>query len=77
MSRSSSYLRAIASAIATVMEIVAKARRSATPPPLTQWIVTFMGRDRVYDITRARTHLQYQPTITVDEGLRRMTALER
>jgi len=75
VSRSSSYPRAIASAIATVMETAAKARRSATPPPLTQWIVTFMGHDRVYDITRARTHLGYQPTITVDEGLHRMAAL--
>jgi nucleoside-diphosphate-sugar epimerase len=62
----------MASPVATLMESAAKARRSTTPPPITHWIVAFMGRDRVYDITRARTRLGYQPTISVDEGLRRM-----
>lgn len=73
VSGSRSFPRAIASPVATILEAAARARRSATPPPLTQWIVSFMGRDRAYDITRARTHLGYQPTITPDEGLRRMT----
>ncbi|MBB6472040.1 nucleoside-diphosphate-sugar epimerase [Sphaerisporangium rubeum] len=59
------------------METAAKARRSTTPPPLTNWIITFMGRDRTYDITRARTHLGYAPVTTVDEGLRQMSLSEK
>jgi nucleoside-diphosphate-sugar epimerase len=64
--------RAVASPLATMMETVARARRSATAPPLTQWMISFVGRDRVYDITRARTRLGYQPRVTVEEGLRLM-----
>jgi nucleoside-diphosphate-sugar epimerase len=67
-----SYPRAIASPLATLMQTIAEVRRSATAPPLTQWIISFMGRDRSYDITRARTGLGYAPVITVDEGLRRL-----
>ena len=73
VSGAGSFPRAMAAPVATLMETAAKARRSTTPPPITHWIVTFMGRDRVYDITRARTSLGYQPTISVDEGLRRLT----
>jgi nucleoside-diphosphate-sugar epimerase len=64
--------RAIASPLATLMQIAAKVRRSTTAPPLTQWIISFMGRDRIYDITRARSSLGYEPKLTVEEGLRRM-----
>ncbi|MEV7627126.1 NAD(P)-dependent oxidoreductase [Actinoplanes sp. NPDC089786] len=73
VSKAASYPRAIASPLATLMQTLARARRSATAPPLTQWIISFMGRDRAYDITRARTALGYTPAVTVDEGLRQMT----
>ncbi|GII81567.1 3-beta hydroxysteroid dehydrogenase [Sphaerisporangium rufum] len=73
VSKAGSVPRLIASTLATLMETAAKARRSTTPPPLTNWIITFMGRDRTYDITRARTHLGYAPVTTVDEGLRQMS----
>ncbi|TDC59919.1 NAD(P)-dependent oxidoreductase [Micromonospora sp. KC207] len=72
VSAANSVPRAVASPLATLMQTAAKARRSATAPPLTPWIISFMGRDRVYDITRARLRLGYQPTITVEEGLRQM-----
>ncbi|GAB2592459.1 3-beta hydroxysteroid dehydrogenase [Paractinoplanes abujensis] len=72
VSKAGSFPRALASPVATLLETVAKARRSTTPPPITHWIVSFMGRDRVYDITRARTRLGYRPVITVEEGLRRL-----
>ncbi len=72
VSGANSFPRAVASPLATMMETVAKARRSATAPPLTQWMVSFMGRDRTYDISRARTRLGYQPQVTVENGLRQM-----
>ncbi|MBM7080838.1 NAD-dependent epimerase/dehydratase family protein [Micromonospora humida] len=72
VSAANSVPRAVASALATLMQTAAKARRRTTAPPLTPWIVSFMGRDRVYDITRARRRLGYQPMITVEEGLRQM-----
>ncbi|MDR7276301.1 NAD-dependent epimerase/dehydratase family protein [Catenuloplanes atrovinosus] len=77
VSKANSVPRAIASPLATVMETVAKVRRSATAPPLTQWMISFVGRDRVYDITRARTRLGYQPEVTVEEGLRRMAGARK
>lgn len=73
VSKAGSFPRPMAALTATIMETVAKARRSATPPPITHWIVSFMGRDRTYDISRARTRLGYQPVITVDKGLRQLT----
>ncbi|WP_062430733.1 NAD-dependent epimerase/dehydratase family protein [Herbidospora daliensis] len=73
VSKAASVPRPIASTLATLMETAAKAWRSTTPPPLTKWIVAFMGRDRTYDITRARTRLGYSPVTTVDDGLRQMS----
>lgn len=72
VSGANSVPRAVASPLATMMETVAKARRSATAPPLTQWMISFVGRDRIYDIDRARTRLRYQPQVTVEDGLRQM-----
>lgn len=72
VSGANSVPRVVASSLATLMETAAKARRSSTAPPLTQWIISFMGRDRVYDITRAQTRLGYAPVVTVEEGLRHM-----
>ena len=72
VSGANSVPRAIASPLATLMQTAAKVRRSPTAPPLTQWIISFMGRDRIYDITRARTHLGYAPVITVEKGLHQM-----
>jgi nucleoside-diphosphate-sugar epimerase len=72
VSGANSVPRAVASPLATMMEAVAKARRSSTAPPLTQWMISFVGRDRMYDITRARTRLGYRPEVTVEDGLRQM-----
>lgn len=72
VSGAGSVPRAVASPLATLMQTAAKVRRSKTAPPLTQWIISFMGRDRIYDITRARTSLGYAPKITVEDGLRQM-----
>ena len=44
------------------------------PPVLTNWLVTFLGRDRSYDITAARRDLGYTPEVSVADGLAEMTA---
>ena len=72
MSRARSVPLAVASPLATVMQTAARALRRTTTPPLTQWIVSFMGRDRTYDISRARTRLGHAPVTTVEKGLHRM-----
>lgn len=47
--------------------------RRPTPPVLTDWLVTFSGRDRGYDITSARSELGYTPKVDVADGLAEMT----
>jgi len=71
-SKAGSYPLALASPVATVLDALARARHSTTPPPITPWVIAFLGRDRVYDITRARTHLGYQPIITVEQGIQQL-----
>jgi len=62
--------RPVATALATVMEFAYKAAGRPTAPPLTRWVVTFMGRDRSYDIAAARQQLGYEPIVSFEEGLR-------
>ena len=40
---------------------------------LTNWITTFMGRDRSYDIASAKSELGYSPSVTLAKGLAEMT----
>jgi hypothetical protein len=40
---------------------------------LTNWITTFMGRDRSYDITAARDEFGYTPSVELVGGLAEMT----
>ncbi|MGE2721583.1 hypothetical protein [Mycolicibacterium celeriflavum] len=44
------------------------------PPMLTNWITTFMGRDRSYDITTARSELGCVPSVAWPTGSRRWRA---
>ncbi|GAA4865797.1 hypothetical protein ACFQ34_08410 [Pseudonocardia benzenivorans] len=45
-----------------------------TAPPLTNWLVSWTGRGRSYDITAARTELGYTPDVTLRKGLAEMTS---
>jgi nucleoside-diphosphate-sugar epimerase len=65
--------RPVASAVATILQAGAKAVGSPTAPPLTPWVVTFLGRDRSYDISQARAALGYAPVVSLEDGLRDMT----
>lgn len=44
-------------------------RNHTGPPPLTNWLVSIMVRDRSYGITAARTDLGYRPRVTSAAGL--------
>ncbi|MFI1094876.1 NAD-dependent epimerase/dehydratase family protein [Streptomyces sp. NPDC020917] len=63
--------------IAALMDLGARLLRRSTPPPVTNWLVAFLGRDRIYDITAARNVLGYRPRIGLDAGLREMATLAR
>jgi nucleoside-diphosphate-sugar epimerase len=48
--------------------------RRPQPPALTNWITAFMGRDRSYDITAARSELGYTALVPLADGLATMSA---
>jgi nucleoside-diphosphate-sugar epimerase len=63
---------AVAAPMAAVMDRTARLLRRTSAPPLTNWLVSFAGRDRTYDITAARTELGYEPGTTLEKGLAEM-----
>lgn len=72
LSEGRSVPRAVAAPMAAMMDGAARLFRRPTPPPLTNWLVSWTGRDRSYDITAARTELGYSPVVTLEEGLAQM-----
>lgn len=75
--RARSVPAAVAAPVATFLDGVWRMLRRPAAPPLDRWIVAFMGRDRSYDITRARVDLGYRPRVTVAAGLDELRAAER
>jgi nucleoside-diphosphate-sugar epimerase len=73
LSTSRSVPLAVAAPMAAVMDRTARLLRRKSAPPLTNWLVSFAGRDRSYDITAARTELGYSPDVTLEKGLAEMT----
>ncbi|GAA1676438.1 3-beta hydroxysteroid dehydrogenase [Mycolicibacterium murale] len=63
---------AVAAPLAAMLDAGARLLRRPEPPMLTNWITTFMGRDRSYDITAARRELGYIPSVTLADGLAEM-----
>ena len=63
---------AVAAPLGALLETGARLLRRPEPPMLTNWITTFMGRDRSYDITAARTELGYRPAVNLTDGLAEM-----
>jgi nucleoside-diphosphate-sugar epimerase len=72
LSKSRSVPMTIAAPVAAVMDRTARLLRRKTAPPLTNWLVSWTGRDRSYDITAARTSLGYSPDMTLEKGLAEM-----
>ncbi|MFI6423942.1 NAD-dependent epimerase/dehydratase family protein [Promicromonospora sp. NPDC050880] len=69
VSRARSVPSAVAVPVAALLDGVWRLLRRPTPPPLDRWLVAVMGRDRSYDISRARAELGYRPGVTVAAGL--------
>ena len=63
---------AVAAPLGALLEAGARLLRRPEPPMLTNWITTFMGRDRSYDITSARSELGYAPSVDLADGLAEM-----
>ena len=70
-SRSVPY--AIAGPFAAALDASYRMLRRPKPPMLTNWLVTFLGRDRSYDFNAARTELGYTPQVPLAQGLAEMT----
>ncbi len=69
VSRARSVPLALASPAAGILDRVWRLLRRPAPPPLYNWLVAIMGRDRSYDIAKARADLGYQPNVTFAAGL--------
>lgn len=72
ISGSRSIPLAIAAPLAAIMDGTARLLRRRTPPPLANWLIATMGRDRIYDISAARADLGYQPRVSLDAGMLEM-----
>lgn len=59
-------------AAAALLEWLARAARSATPPPLTRYGVRLVACDCRYDIGRARRELGYRPLVGLRDGVARL-----
>jgi len=64
-------------AIAALLEAVAKAVRSASPPPITRYGARLVACDCRYDIGRARRELGYRPLVSFREGVARLAPAAR
>ncbi|MDT0441603.1 NAD-dependent epimerase/dehydratase family protein [Streptomyces johnsoniae] len=69
VSRARSVPLAVASPVSRILDRAWRLLRRPAPPPLYNWLVAIMGRDRSYDITKARADLGYQPSVTFAAGL--------
>jgi nucleoside-diphosphate-sugar epimerase len=64
-------------AVAALLETVAKAVRSESPPPITRYGARLVACDCRYDIGRARRELGYRPPVSFREGVARLAPAVR
>ena len=74
VSRARSVPLKVAAPLAALLDRGARLLRRPKPPMLTNWLVTFLGHDRSYDITAARRDLGYTPYVDLARGLTEMTS---
>ena len=74
VSRARNIPLALAAPIARILDRSARMLRRPTPPPLDNWLIAIMGRDRSYDISNARADLDYRPDVTFAAGLDELRA---
>jgi nucleoside-diphosphate-sugar epimerase len=60
--------------LAGLFESFARWTHSSTEPRLTRFVVRELTTAHWFDITAAREDLGYEPTVSIDEGLRRLQA---
>jgi nucleoside-diphosphate-sugar epimerase len=66
-----------AQAIAAALEATWWTLRLPGEPPLTRFVAAELATAHWYDISAARRDLGYEPTVSIDEGLARLTAALR
>jgi nucleoside-diphosphate-sugar epimerase len=62
------------SGLASLLELRSRLDGSELPPRLSRWVVRSACRDTGYDTRKAREQLGWQPSVTLEEGLRRTFA---
>jgi len=56
------------------METVYKLLRLKSEPPMTRFLAAQLATAHYFDITHAREDFAYEPTISTEEGMRRLGA---
>ena len=74
VSQARSVPRGVAAPFAAALDASYRMLRRPKPPMLTNWLVTFLGHDRSYDITAARRDLDYTPHVDLEHVLTEMTS---
>lgn len=64
----------LAYSIAACMESIFRLMKSEKPPVLTRFAVAALAGSRSYSIDKARRELGYEPSVDLDEGMRKMQA---
>ncbi len=59
----------VAYAAGFILECIGHLFRLKNPPMVTRYAVWLMGRRSFFDTKKAREHLNWQPTVTYDEGI--------
>jgi len=63
----------VALAVATVVEWFWRATRRKSDPPLSRFVVEHLATAHWFDISAARRDLGYEPKVSIEEGLRRLS----
>jgi 2-alkyl-3-oxoalkanoate reductase len=65
---------ALAYAAGAVMELVSTAMKRRTEPKMTRFLARELSCAHWYDISAARRDLGYEPAVTIDEGMKRLSS---
>jgi len=74
VSRARSFPLKVAAPFGAMLDRGARLLRRPKAPMLTNWLVTFLGHDRSYDITAARRDLGYDPHVDFAQELTKMAS---